>query len=435
MKNTIKLTHKELVDLIVESIMDIREEDKITSPEQFREVIRNLEKLYGPKKDNSKREEEVREQRIGYDTYFDIQYGGGNSSSSHSVSAGGNSAGGNGGWWEGVNPFTASKSWYHYVIDAISFVAYLFCGFTAGIGCAISVVADICNALLYVYTKDDYYSAGMQLAFAIVPGGEALKYLAKPLRTPLNIIFKTAWNGSKNISRTVAQEVSKLTPKQVTLARKIFPKPLGGELMAGFTAAQVTARAYYGRIPGLETMMSGAEYLVRALVIFIEMCWYDPQLPAELIEIIAGKNSFSDWLKDKPKVLLNVWNKILENNDNVKGAITTTPYDCTGRVYTWDGDGEMSIEFAWKQDYPTKDFTEDNVWKEWQDEGWRPDGYQNEYVIMYELIQEVAPELISKYPNYLKNCKVFTRLFTSKKQTDIETLYKIYDEAGLDYEK
>jgi len=416
MKNTIKLTHKELVNLIVESIMDIREEDKITSPEQFREVIRNLEKLYGPKKDNSKRKEEVREQRTVYDTYFDLQYGGKDYNTSKSSSS----------------SISASDSWYHYVIDAISFVAYLLCGFTAGIGCAISVVADICNALLYVYTKDDYYSAGMQLAFAVVPGGEALKYAAKPLKTPLNIIFKTAWNGSKNISRTVAQEVAKLTPKQVKLARKIFPKSLARELLAGFTAAKATARAYYGRIPGLETMMSGAEYLIRALVIFIEMCWYDPQLPAELIEIIAGKNSFSDWLKDKPKFGLILWNKILENNGNIKGAITTTPFDCTGKVYTWDGDGEMSIEFAWKQDYPTKDFTEDNVWKEWQ-KGWRPDGYQNEYVIVYELIQEVAPELISKYPNYLKNCKVFTRLFTSKKQSDIETLYKIYDEAGLAY--
>jgi len=416
MKNTIKLTHKELVNLIVESIMDIREEDKITSPEQFREVIRNLEKLYGPKKDNSKREEEVSEQRIGYDTYFDIQYGGKDYNTSKSSSS----------------SISASDSWYHYVIDAISFVAYLLCGFTAGIGCAISVVADICNALLYVYTKNDYYSAGMQLAFAVVPGGEALKYAARPLKTPLNIIFKTAWNGSKNISRTVAQEVAKLTPKQVKLARKIFPKSLARELLAGFTAAKATARAYYGSIPGLETMMSGAEYLIRALVIFIEMCWYDPQLPAELIEIIAGNNSFSDWLKDKPKFGLILWNKILENNGNIKGAITTTPFDCTGKVYTWDGDGEMSIEFAWKQDYPTKEFTEDNVWKEWQ-KGWRPDGYQNEYVIVYELIQEVAPELISKYPDYLKNCKVFTRLFTSKKQSDIETLYKIYDEAGLEY--
>ena len=57
MKNAIKLTHKELVDLIVESIVEIGEQDRITSPEQFREVIKNLEKLYGPKKDNSKREE------------------------------------------------------------------------------------------------------------------------------------------------------------------------------------------------------------------------------------------------------------------------------------------------------------------------------------------------------------------------------------------
>ena len=415
MKNAIKLTHKELVDLIVESIVEIGEQDRITSPEQFREVIKNLEKLYGPKKDNSKREEEVREQRIGYDVFFDAEmkrkYGSSSSSSSSSISS--------------------SDSWYHYVIDGLSFLSYLLCGFTAGVGCVVSVVADICNALLYIYTKDDYYSAGMQLAFAVVPGGEALKYAAKPLKVPLNIIFKTAWNGSKNITRTIAKEVSNLTPSQLKVARKYFPKSLAKELSSGYNTALATAKGWYGTVPGLKSMMAGAGFLVRALVLFIEMCWYDPQLPATLIEFLAGKNSFSDWLKDQPKFGLNIWNKILENNGNVKGAITTTPYDCTGKVYTWDGDGEMSIEFAWKQDYPTEDFTEDNVWKEWQ-KGWRPDGYQNEYVIMYELIQVVAPELISKYPNYLKNCKVFTRLFTSTEQTDIETLYKIYDEAGLD---
>ena len=77
MSGTIKLSHKELVDLIVESIVEVKEQDRMTSPEQFREVIKNIEKLYGPKKDNSKGEEEVTEQRIGYDTYFDRQYGGG----------------------------------------------------------------------------------------------------------------------------------------------------------------------------------------------------------------------------------------------------------------------------------------------------------------------------------------------------------------------
>ena len=38
---------------------------------------------------------------------------------------------------------------------------------------------------------------------------------------------------------------------------------------------------------------------------------------------------------------------------------------------------------------------------------------------------------VPEYAEYLKNCKVFTRLFTSTEQTDVETLYKIYDEAGL----
>ena len=125
-----------------------------------------------------------------------------------------------------VTTTLAEDHWYHYVIDAISFIAYLVCGVTYGIGCAVSVVADICNALLYVYTKKDYYMAGMQLAFAVVPAGEGLKYLAKPLRKPLNVVFKSAWNQVKIDSKIIAKEVSKLTPSQLKFAKKIFPKSL-----------------------------------------------------------------------------------------------------------------------------------------------------------------------------------------------------------------
>ena len=60
-KNTIILKQSELIELLTETITKIQEqsEDRITSQEQFREVIKNIEKLYGTKEDNSKGEDEV----------------------------------------------------------------------------------------------------------------------------------------------------------------------------------------------------------------------------------------------------------------------------------------------------------------------------------------------------------------------------------------
>ena len=64
-KNTIILKQSELIELLTETITKIQEqsEDRITSQEQFREVIKNIEKLYGTKEDNSKGEDEVIEEQ------------------------------------------------------------------------------------------------------------------------------------------------------------------------------------------------------------------------------------------------------------------------------------------------------------------------------------------------------------------------------------
>jgi len=411
MVKTLTLTHTQLIDFIIENVKEIKEEDRITSPEQFRAVIKNIKKLYGPKEDNSKGKDEVTEQINPLVR---------------------------------VNPLVlamtdsdiASKHWYHYVIDAISLIAYLVCGVTYGIGCVVSVIADICNALLYVYTKDDYYMAGMQLAFAVVPGGEALKYLAKPLKKPLNVVFKLAWDGTKDVSKKIAKEVSKLTPSQLKLARKIFPKSLAKELSAGYNVALTTAIRFYGKVPGLKTMMTHAGFLIRALVIFIEMVWYDPGMPGQLIELIAGKNSFSDWLKKQPKIGLKIWSNILEDFENFRGAITTTPYDCSGRVFVWlnediVSDTDVSIQQSWLDDgYEEEDFNEENVWKEWQN-GWRPKNLKDISYFTYHALLEKNETLMKKYDIYLKDCSTFDRYIKSKDEEDIKAMYLIFTELGF----
>ena len=422
MKNTIKLSHKELVDLIVESIVEVKEQDRITSQEQFREMIKNIEKLYGPKKDNSKGEEEVREQRIGYDTYFDIQYGGGNSSSSHSVSAGGNSAGGNGGWWEDVNPFTASKSWYHFVIDGVSLISYLLCGLSAGVGCVVSVIADICNALLYIYTKDDYYSAGMQIAFAIAPFGEVLKYSAKPLKAPLTIIFKAAWNGTNDMAGVIAKAVANLTPKQLKVARQYFPKSLAKELSSGYNTVLAEAVKYYTNVPGLKSMMTGAGYIIRALVIFIEMCWYDPEHVGGLLKLTGdwlGFEKLTSWgeaMEDWPKWGVKLTNKFYTSTGigGFRALVQTSIADCNNTVYVWEYAKEQYIT---QNNIEEINFDEDKMEADWWN-GWRPiaqvEGGKSGRRRMPTKEDTVAMELIkdeyNMYAQYaaLKECKKMT---------------------------
>ena len=413
-------------DSIIETVKEIKEEDRITSLEQFREVIKNIEKLYGPKEDNSKDEDEVIEEQ---------GLAGGMASNTYGASGQGYQFAKTGTINKPQNPFKAEDQWYHYVIDAISLIAYLVCGVTYGIGCAVSVIADICNALLYVYTKKDYYMAGMQLAFAVVPAGEALKYLAKPLRKPLNVVFKAAWHTMKVDAEIIAKEVLKLTPAQLKFAKKIFPKSLAKKLLKNYNVALAAATRFYSSVPGLETMMTHAGYLIRALVIFIEMIWYDPGMPAELIELLAGQNSFSDWLKERPKIGLDLWSNYLEWKDNFRGAITTTPYDCTGKVFVWlkedvKTDNDVSIQQSWLDDgYKEEDFNEENVWKEWQG-GWRPENLTSQTILLYNTGIKEQPELIKKYNKYLKDCFTFEKYINSNKDEDIKMMYLIFTEMG-----
>ena len=396
-------------DSIIETVKEIKEEDRITSLEQFREVIKNIEKLYGPKEDNSKGEDEVTEQMLLRPASLPLT--------------------------ALISGAKAEDHWYHYVIDAISLIAYLVCGVTYGIGCAVSVIADICNALLYVYTKKDYYMAGMQLAFAVVPAGEALKYLAKPLRKPLNVVFKSAWHTMKVDAEIIAKEVLKLTPAQLKFAKKIFPKSLAKKLLKNYNVALAAATRFYSSVPGLETMMTHAGYLIRALVIFIEMIWYDPGMPAELIELLAGQNSFSDWLKERPKIGLKIWNNKLRDWENFRAVITTTPYDCTGKVFVWlkkdvHSDKGVSIQQSWLDDgYKEEDFNEENVWKEWQG-GWRPENLTSQTILLYNTGIKEQPELIKKYNKYLKDCFTFEKYINSNKDEDIKMMYLIFTEMG-----
>jgi len=268
----------------------------------------------------------------------------------------------------------AESHWYHYVVDAISFIAYLACGITAGVGCVVSVVADICNALLYIYTKDDYYMAGLQLAFAVVPAGEALKYEAQFLREPLTAIFKAFWTQTKIDAKIISKEIAKLTPSELKLARKVFPKELGRKISVNYKAALVTAKGYYTAVPGLKAMMTVAGVLLRALALFIEMIWYDPEFTGGLLKLggefigIEKLKSWGEVMEDWPKYGVKVANKFYESMEigGIRALVTTSIADCNNTVYTWE-----HVTEEWTAENNLELFDEDEFEAAWWN-GWRP---------------------------------------------------------------
>ena len=358
------------------------------------------------------------------------------------------------------NRLVELKDWfmdggYHLIIDICAFIAYLTCPFTAGIGCAVSVALDLINAYTYVHFDDDYYHAGMQLAFAVVPGGEGMKYAIKnpAAKKAIGNFFRKVWGKGqlKNALKSAKQEIRALGPA----AKKEIQEVFGGAIkyikkglemvIKGLNQIRRGAKNY---LPSalyntLKKMINTTSATFRALVYAIEIFVYDPGLPAQLIEMLAGQNSFSDWLHKLPKIGLKIWSKILETTGSFRGAITTTPYDCTGKVYLWEtpeegmsGD-DISIQQEWESAIkmgelnPTnEEFTEENVWAEWE-KGWRPENWTNEYILLYWSVIEENEKLMKKYDIYLKDCMTFLQAMESNDVEDRKMLYIIFTELGM----
>tara|TARA_R110002051_G_scaffold101671_2_gene172563 strand:- start:3123 stop:5519 length:2397 start_codon:yes stop_codon:yes gene_type:complete len=337
---------------------------------------------------------------------------------------------------------------YHLIIDIVAFVAYLACPFTAGIGCAVSVALDIINAYTYVKFEDDYYMAGMQLAFAVVPGGEGMKYLLKnaAAKKAIGNFFRAIWGKGElgNAMKAARKEFKALGPAAKKELKEVFGpavkviKNALKTVTGGLASIRRLAKSHLpsGLYGTLKKMVYVLNATFRALVYAIEMFVYDPQFPAELIELLAGQNSFSDWLKERPKIGLDLWSNYLEWKDNFRGAITTTPYDCTGKVFVWlkedvKTDNDVSIQQSWLDDgYKEEDFNEENVWKEWQN-GWHPANITNQLIVLYNGIKPMFPELIEKYDTYLKDCFTFKKYMNSKKDEDRKMMYLIFTKMGV----
>ena len=337
---------------------------------------------------------------------------------------------------------------YHYIIDIVAFVCYLVCPYTYGIGCAVSVALDLINAYTYVKYDDDYYMAGMQLAFAVVPGGEGMKYLVKnpAAKKCIGNFFRRVWGKGElgNAMKSARQEFKALGPAAKKELREVFgpaAKFVKNGLKTVINRLNKILSLAKDYLPSAlyTTLRKMANTLIatfRALIYAIEIFVYDPGMPAQLIELIGGKNSFSDWLKRQPKIGLKIWNKILETSGSLRGAITTTPYDCTGNVFVWFqkdmiSDDDVSVEQNWLNDgFKQEDFNEENVWVEWKT-GWRPETMTNQVAFEYHQMVDDNDELKSKYSSYLKDCITFMHKMESDDVEDVKILYAIFTELGF----
>ena len=328
---------------------------------------------------------------------------------------------------------------WNYVIDAISIIAYVLCPFTAGIGCAVSVIADLGNALIYIYRDEDYFMAAMQMAFSIVPGGEFLKYMTKPAAKFMNPMFKAVWEmgkaaSSKNIRKEVARTVTKMSKKEISEARRIFTKSMVNKLKVGWATIDATAKSYYGKVPGLKTMWSLITGIMRALLIFVEMIWFDPEYSGNIFVSLGEWSGFEklsswgeamqNWKKRGVKYANEFYN--WSGIGGIKALVTTTVLDCNNTVYEWE---HVKSEWLAENNQEENEFDIDALEEAWWKDGWRPKPSEQggrsgprdpekhkenlEIASNYILFTNCAEFKKGEYKDKLTNCKTFTSFYKS----------------------
>ena len=283
---------------------------------------------------------------------------------------------------------------YHIVLDIISFLAFISCGtLLPGLGCVISIVADVVNAALYIYDKEDYYMAGMQLSFAMVPAGELAKPLFKPLKYLLEPLFKKIFQillKGKALTKTALQvelkALGQAIRKEAGLFKELLPKSVIKTLTKWFNKVDdfmmdLSLKAYIPFIgEGVDKLMRTtwniAGGFIRALIWIGEAIWYDPEYTATLIGGLgkwSGIETFESWadvMKDWPKTGVKVAHYLYDKSGigGIEALVQTKIADCNNTVYTWE---HAKQEYMAERDIEEGDFDREELEKDWWN-GWRP---------------------------------------------------------------
>jgi hypothetical protein len=337
-------------------------------------------------------------------------------------------------------------------LDILAAVLYIAGAITsaAGVGFILmgsAILVDLFNAYLY-YQKEDYFMAGMTGSFIILPGINmayikalpGMKSLMKKLAGPVNKAFNRGVTPTiKSLTNTLGRKTTAAMSKVVKdnpvilksmkkmkewcykmynsfntfikwLKKKnddwLYDWVIPDWIIAGLKSIRWAIKAVY-------------ETIKLALMVFIELSIYDGNLPAAIMDW-AGYTSAADWFRKNPKYGLNFWNRQLERYGNYKGAMTTTPYDCRGSVYTWE---EIVEKFKSEEKYSHRDSSsERRIWEKWTEDNWRPDPILGDFAAgnwhaiqeTYKDFPEIEKELKERYPDIMRDCYYYSRAFNSE---------------------
>ena len=283
---------------------------------------------------------------------------------------------------------------YHIVLDIISFLGFIMCGtLLPGLGCVISVVADIVNAILYIWDKEDYFMAGLQLSMAMIPGAEAVKHYFKPLGKLLNPIFKAMFKtlqSGKALTKTAIQvemkALAKVIGDELSLLKELIPKSLLTKIKPLINQIDefiggMNLKAYFPFIGDVvddvfKKAWAIAGGFLRALIWIGEAVWYDPEYTGSLIKMFGdwtGIETFVDWgeaMEDWPKYGVKVANNTYSffGIGGIKALVQTSIADCNNTVFTWE---HVKEDYIAQHNLTENNFDEKELEKAWWN-GWRP---------------------------------------------------------------
>jgi len=370
---------------------------------------------------------------------------------------------------KGVNAAKSNDdAWYmdkHLWADIIAAILYIVGALTsaAGVGVillAAAIIVDLVNAYWY-YEEEDYFMAGLQASFILIPGINLAYVKALPgfkqglkgIASVANKIFSMGGDVSiKQITRKLGKETTEVIAKTLQKNPKILSTAKAGvreidkfikafEKMKKYVVKTNKDWLYDYLIPDWVIASIGGiikvlKFLKQALIlvvaVFTEMSLYDPSVAAQILDLV-GFESAADWFRRRPKYGLNLWNGLLEKADNPKGVMTTTPYDCRGTVYTWD---EIVGAFKAEEKYRNRDsVSERRIWEKWTKDGWRPkkvpgdEAAANWWAIQYWIgeIPGLEEELKNIDENIMSSCYEFSRAFNSSDEELKENIATIID--------
>ena len=379
-------------------------------------------------------------------------------------------------YYKGVSALEdGGDAWYndkHVWLDILAAVLYISGAITTsvyGIGVILmgaAILVDLFNAYLY-YQEDNYFMCGLTASFVIIPGinlayvkglfGPSLRAFSKIAN---NVMVKGGNLGMREIIKTLGRkttaEITRVVKKHPFIIKtmqqatkwctkmvdafKSFIKWLkkknntwaGDWLIPDWV---ITALAH------LKKVLTVVKETIKLLTyILVEMSIYDPGFTASILDWV-GVTSAAEWFRKQPKLGLNWWSRRLEQVGNYKGAMTTTPYDCRGSVWTWE---EIVEKFKVEDKYSNRDSaSERRIWEKWTEDNWRPDPIVNDIAAeawhgineSYLLFPELEQELKDMDSDIMRDCYYWSKAFNSEDKEIKNIVVSILDHIDTKYEE